>query len=200
MSVFEKLIQMVRKLSNWFIFNVNYLGHPPWDSGISPPEHMEYIKNHPPGKALDLGCGTGTNVLALAKAGWRVTGVDFALKAVLAARQKLAAAGMDNARIFHGDVTRPSGWGEPFDLILDIGCFHKLPQPSRKIYLQNLAWLLHPGGTFLLYALVKTDSFRIGVSENDMACLNEILQCVKREDGVDRNRRSVWLTFRSGCP
>ena len=35
-------------------------GDIPWDSGITPPEIHEVLKELPPGKALDLGCGTGT--------------------------------------------------------------------------------------------------------------------------------------------
>ena len=35
-----------------------------------------------PGRALDLGCGTGGNALALAEAGWDVAGVDIAARAI----------------------------------------------------------------------------------------------------------------------
>ncbi len=60
---------MFRRLA----FNFWYFRKPPWDSGISPPELLEFIRTHPAGKAIDLGCGTGTNVITLAKAGWQVT-------------------------------------------------------------------------------------------------------------------------------
>ena len=69
---------MFRRLA----FNIWYFRKPPWDSGISPPELLEFIRTRPAGKAIDLGCGTGTNVITLAKAGWQVTGVDFALRAI----------------------------------------------------------------------------------------------------------------------
>src|SRR5689334_21905005 len=52
---------MLRRLS----FNLWYFRNPPWDSGISPPELLEFIQTHPAGKAIDLGCGTGTNVITL---------------------------------------------------------------------------------------------------------------------------------------
>ena len=66
----------------------------PWDTQITPPEVMEFIARTPPGKALDLGCGTGTNAITLARHGWQVTGVDFASKAISAARRKAAGAGL----------------------------------------------------------------------------------------------------------
>ena len=59
-----------------WLFNLWYFQRPPWDSGISPPELMEFIRSSQPGRALDLGCGTGTNIITLAKNGWQVTGVE----------------------------------------------------------------------------------------------------------------------------
>ena len=46
----------------------------PWDTQVTPPEVMEFIARTPPGKALDLGCGTGTNAITLARHGWQVDG------------------------------------------------------------------------------------------------------------------------------
>jgi methylase of polypeptide subunit release factors len=74
---------MMRKL----FFNLAYLQKPVWDTGISPPELLDFIANHNPGRALDLGCGTGTNSITLAKHGWEVTGVDFVKRAINLARR-----------------------------------------------------------------------------------------------------------------
>ncbi len=66
-------------------FRASYLfGFKPWDSGISPPELVATIEGAnalTPGKALDLGCGTGTNSVYLARHGWAATGVDFVPRA-----------------------------------------------------------------------------------------------------------------------
>ena len=71
-----------------FWFNLKYLGKPRWDTGISPPELLDFLKDTSPGRALDLGCGTGTNLLTLANTGWEVTGVDLAGLSVIKALEE----------------------------------------------------------------------------------------------------------------
>ncbi|MDI6770955.1 MAG: class I SAM-dependent methyltransferase, partial [Anaerolineales bacterium] len=109
------------------IFNLWYLRSAPWDSGIVPPELVDFIQTRPAGRALDLGCGTGTSSLALAQAGWRVSGVDFAPRAIRIAKRKLALSKVEgtknvNARVdfFVADVTHlpHSLFSTPYDLVL----------------------------------------------------------------------------------
>ena len=48
---------MMRKL----FFEWRYLvGRAPWDTGVSPPELLSFIDTHTAGRAIDLGCGTGS--------------------------------------------------------------------------------------------------------------------------------------------
>src|SRR5437868_10639165 len=70
------------------------LGLTPWDSGIPPPELIEVIegaRHLPTGRALDLGCGTGTTTIYMATNGWQAIGVDFVPAAIRAARAKAVA-------------------------------------------------------------------------------------------------------------
>lgn len=97
----------------------------PWDTQVTPPEVMDFIARTPPGKALDLGCGTGTNAITLSRAGWRVTGVDFIPKAILAARAKAARSGFA-IDFLVASVTDLSALSGPFDYALNIGCLHAL--------------------------------------------------------------------------
>ena len=83
----------MQNLFRRLLFQYWYFGQPKWDTGISPPELIEFINEHQPGRAIDIGCGTGTNVITLAKAGWGVTGVDF-VRAIRKAKQKLKNAGV----------------------------------------------------------------------------------------------------------
>ena len=75
-------------------FYLLYFGTPPWDTGKSPPELYSFIHKNPPGRALDLGCGTGTNIITLAKNNWDVTGVDYIPKAIHSARKKAVQTGV----------------------------------------------------------------------------------------------------------
>src|SRR6185436_5492987 len=148
---------MLRRLS----FNFWYFRNPPWDSGISPPELLEFIQTHPAGKAIDLGCGTGTNVITLACAGWQVTGVDFALPAIGMAKKKLNQAHV-RADLRVGDVTKLTNFTGPFDLALDLGCFHGLAPQDRSDYLSQLKRILAPNGFWLLYAFLSPGTPRSG--------------------------------------
>jgi len=55
-------------ISNRWKFEWRYWrGNTPWDTQVTPPEVMELIANTSLGKALDLGCGTGTNAITLSR-------------------------------------------------------------------------------------------------------------------------------------
>ena len=54
---------------------------------------IEYARDLPPGRALDLACGSGSDAIWLAERGWQVTAVDRS--AELIARLKLASPAVD---------------------------------------------------------------------------------------------------------
>jgi tellurite methyltransferase len=53
---------------------------------------VETASRLPPGKALDLACGTGRNALWLAHQGWQVTAVDGSQAAIEILRRKASAS------------------------------------------------------------------------------------------------------------
>ncbi|MGA8207861.1 MAG: class I SAM-dependent methyltransferase, partial [Candidatus Dormiibacterota bacterium] len=138
-------------------YGISYrLGRLPWDTGISPPELVEVVEGPDalaPGRALDLGCGTGTNAVYMARHGWKTTGVDFVPAAIARARQRAQTEGMD-AVFVAGDVARLSDLGiaGPFDLVLDIGCFHGIPEALRSAYGDQVGQVTAPGATLLMFA------------------------------------------------
>ena len=68
-----------------------------------------------PGRALDIGCGAGGLIVALAQLGWKVTGIDVAETAIASARAVAQQRGI-TAKLFVANATtwRPEG---QYDLI-----------------------------------------------------------------------------------
>jgi SAM-dependent methyltransferase len=187
---------VIQHFRHWLRFNLSYFGSPPWDTGITPPELVQFCQDHPAGRALDLGCGTGTNLVYLARAGWQVTGVEFALKAVRLARRKLRVTGLPGT-VLQGDAARVTLPSDPFTLILDIGCFHGLPADSRPAYRQQVFDHLAAGGTFLIYLHLNDEiNHRVAVGEDEITAFQERLALAWRQDSLDRfGRRASWLAF-----
>jgi SAM-dependent methyltransferase len=141
----------------WF-FRLAYLkGGPRWDTGVPPPELVDVVEGAhvlPPGRALDLGCGTGTNTVYLARHGWDVSGVDFIGQAVQRARRRAEEAGV-HPRIVRGDVTRLAdlALGDGFTLLFDLGCYSAIPQEGRDGYVDGVTALAAPRALFLMYGM-----------------------------------------------
>lgn len=177
-------------------FDLLYFGSPPWDSGITPPEVFEFIQAHPAGRALDVGCGTGTNVITLAKAGWQVTGFDFAPRAIQIAKRKIKQADID-AQLFTDDATRMKNVSGKFDLVLDMGCFHGIP--NKVDYLTQLDRVLASGGFWLMYGFLASvaDSSAPGIDPADLSRISAHgLTILSQNNGFDkRERPSAWFLY-----
>jgi SAM-dependent methyltransferase len=167
----------------------------PWDTGIPAPELVRTVAGLPPGRAIDIGCGTGTNLLYLARRGWRVAGVDFVPRALAMAREKLKSFSPDLAA---ADVTRlpDTQLPGPYDLALDLGCFHGLTAEGRAKYSETLARRLVRGGLFLLYAWQPASPRdRRGISREEVVrCFSESFTLYQYEQGT--GRPSAWYYFR----
>jgi len=192
---------MLEKIKRWIILNLVYLGDPPWDIGVSPPELEAFLNAAELGDALDVGCGTGANLITMAEYGWEVVGVDIAWLSVLKARSKLKNAALDG-KVVQGDVTEEMPFERTFDLVLDIGCYHSLSPGSRADYRQNLCRWLGLGGTYLLYAHWRvTPESRHGVGEEDLRAFQSFLQLQWREENDEVRPKggggfpAIWARF-----
>lgn len=167
---------------------------PPWDSGIPAPELVRTIADRPPGRALDLGCGTGTNVRYLAEHGWQATGIDFAPSAIAKARRKL---GHLSATLLVGDVTQLEKLPlpGPFDLALDMGCFHSLTDGGRRRYAAGLKHWMAPGSLYLLYAWQPDPARNLwGITREEMVSwFADGFHLTGYEQG--QGRASAWYYF-----
>jgi hypothetical protein len=132
-------------------------GQTGWDRGDPSPALLRWLAagDLRPCRILVPGCGRGHEVVALAKAGFDVTGVDFAPAAVEAVRGRLAGEGLV-ADIVASDLFayRPE---RPFAAIYEQTCLCALPPQRWAEYEQRLAMWLEPGGR-LCAAFMQTDS------------------------------------------
>lgn len=190
-----------------FFFSLFYrVGRPPWDSGVTPHELIEVVEGPsalPPGHALDIGCGSGTNSIYLARHGWSVTGVDFAGSAIARAKEKarLARPLRGSTRFMQTDVTRLDTLQleAPCSLLLDIGCLHSLPPGDRSSYAAGVARHAASGALFLLYAWERGlgPTRRMGITPEDVGSLFAGAFTVQRvEQGTDRGMPSAWYWLR----
>jgi SAM-dependent methyltransferase len=175
-------------------YSIMYWFSPPWDTGIPAPELVRAVAELPPGRAIDIGCGTGTNLLYLAQHGWQITGVDFVPRAVSKARAKLKSF---SPVLLAADVTtlKTLVLPGPFDLALDMGCFHGLPPGGRRDYAEGLAHWMEKGSRFLLYAWQpESSSDSNGVPKAEVVrCFDGNYTLARYEQG--KGRTSAWYYF-----
>jgi len=127
-------------------------GETPWDSGIPSAELVRVLDaGLLPGKTvLEIGCGTGTNAIALARRGYRVTAVDFVDMAVRRAREKAQQAGVEiDFRV--GDATRIDLRG-PYDVVFDRGVYHGIRARNLPAFLRMLKRVTRKGSRWLCLA------------------------------------------------
>ena len=137
------------------------------------------VSGMPPGRALEIGCGTGGNALWLAKQGWQVTALDFSTVAVDKARKSAASNGVDVGFVV-GDASTYQPEGQ-FDLIATF-YIQLFPEQRR----QMLTWAvkaLAPGGT-LLFVSHDRSSPPSGWSEEDLLSLTTPEEIVAELPGL----------------
>lgn len=129
-------------------------GETPWDTGRPSGELQRRVAevSIPPGRAIDLGCGTGASAVWLAQQGFEVTALDLSSKAIEQARQRADAAGA-RLHLLTGDILRPpETLIGPFDFIFDRGCYHVVRREDVGAYLDTLRWLCGPRTLGLILA------------------------------------------------
>ncbi|HWM53672.1 MAG TPA: class I SAM-dependent methyltransferase [Thermoplasmata archaeon] len=127
-------------------------GDTPWDSGVP---SAELIRVPDAGllsgkTVLEIGCGTGTNAIAFARRGYRVTAVDYVELAVRRAREKAWKAGIEiDFRV--GDATRMD-LGGPYEVVFDRGVYHGIRNGNLTAFLKMLERVTRKGTRWLTLA------------------------------------------------
>jgi SAM-dependent methyltransferase len=182
--------------------NVRYrilylLGITPWERAEVPPQLQRFAAEwSQPGRALDVGCGTGRDAVYLAQHGWTVSAIDSVPQALGAAHRRARQAGVE-VNWVQGDVTRlqESGVGAAFDLVLDRGCFHGLGDEARERCASGIFDVAAQGAQLLLFAFApgRHGPAPRGISaEQLMRCFGERWELVSSEPDPDA-RLPRWL-------
>ena len=121
----------------------------PWDTGKPESMLVEVVRTVAPGRALEIGAGTGTNARWLAEHGFDVLGVDVAPRAVELARARWTERPGARCRFEVNDFLREPPAG-PFAFVFDRGCFHVFDEAEdRARFAANVAKVLAPDGQWL---------------------------------------------------
>ena len=124
-------------------------GDLPWDHGMPDTNLPRIVERFGirPGKALDIGCGTGENAIWLSGAGFNVTGCDLSATAVKMAKAK---SGSEPCAFFTCDFISAPIPNAPFDFAFDRGCFHSVKDATaQKLFAQKVAAVLTANGLWL---------------------------------------------------
>ncbi len=108
----------------------------------------EICRRRKPGRALDIGCGAGTDSVFLAAQGWQVTALDFMPKALEYTQKRATEAGV-SVRAVEADITewQPDG---RYDLVLDHGLLHNMDPVRHAAYRKTVLAALGPDAEFVL--------------------------------------------------
>jgi cyclopropane fatty-acyl-phospholipid synthase-like methyltransferase len=137
------------------LFEQAYQGQAPWDTGRPQPAIVKLAEaGQIQGTVLDVGCGTGENLLYLAARGHEACGIDFVPVAIERARAKAAQRGIE-ATFIVGNALELKKLGRQFDTVIDCGLFHTFTDEERPIFVRSLTEVLRPGGS--LYLLCFSD-------------------------------------------
>jgi SAM-dependent methyltransferase len=138
------------KTSNRFIQHYKD-GYMPWAHQNPDFNLVDMVKDFPikPCKALELGCGTGTDAIWLAKSGFDISAVDVSEVAIDLARENAQKASVD-CHFYTLDFCEDKPDRPPYDFVFDRGYFHSYKTINeRKKIAARIADLLSPGGLWL---------------------------------------------------
>jgi SAM-dependent methyltransferase len=120
-------------------------------------------------RVLEIGCGDGMNLLAMAAAYPQASfaGFDLAASVIARGRARAEAAGLANVRLETLDIVEAERTIDgPFDYVIAHGIYAWVPEPVRAALLALAARLLSPRGiAFISYNAYPGGHFRSAVRD-----------------------------------
>jgi len=135
----------------------------------------------PTGRALDLGCGEGGDVVWLARQGWDATGVDLSVTAITRGSRAAVAAGVEDRTAFVAADLDAWDTAARFDLVTASFLQSWPVQIPREAILRRAAGLVASGGHLLVTAHAapphgdlpeELRAYRFPTPEEDLAALD----------------------------
>jgi SAM-dependent methyltransferase len=154
-SLLDLFFKLGRRGYDWM-----YRRGAPWESGPRP-ELVELVEagRVRPGRAIDLGCGTGADSIFLAEHGFDVVGVDLSPVAIAKAEKAVTPQAAGRLRLVVGDLLDLSGAGVtgPFDLLFDGGTLDDFPPVLRPSLAGVIDGLSGPGSQLVMWCFYASD-------------------------------------------
>jgi SAM-dependent methyltransferase len=100
------------------------------------------FRRHKGERVLEIGCGTGCDLLQFAKHGASAVGIDIVPEHIRLARERVG----NLAQVLQGDGTNIPFQDESFEYVYSHGVLHHLDRPRRMV--EEIFRVLRPGGWF----------------------------------------------------
>ena len=126
----------------------------PWDLGKPYKQLVDYVNENCPSRALDVGCGTGTDAIYLAQNGFNVSAIDISGEAVRIAETKAQKAKVSIDFRVSNVLDMPFEDGT-FEFTHDNGCFHSFEGSSSeesdwRTYVKEMHRVMKPKARYLM--------------------------------------------------
>jgi len=130
-------------------------------------------------RLVEIGCGTGTDLLQFARAGAKVTGLDLTPRSIEIARKRFEVYGLPGEFLI-GDAENLAFPDESFDGVYSFGVLHHTPETQKAIgevfrilrpgckatvMLYNRTSLWYWGAVILRRGLLKRDLLRMSAAD-----------------------------------
>ena len=133
-----------RLKATWMAGNYDYFSRYMESSAVEFVDRLDVV---PGTSMLDVACGSGQLALVAARRGATVAGVDIATNAILAARGRAQAEGLD-ARFDEGDAEALPYADASFDLVATL--YGAMFAPRPELVAAELLRVCRPGGTIAM--------------------------------------------------
>lgn len=156
--------EAAKRLQEYWDRRWSFPAKPRWTDRPLPAEVIEAVAAGwlpRAGRMLDLGCGTAEIAAWFAAHGYQATGVDIAQVAL--DRAAARHAGLPNPIEFIAvDLCTGTLPGRAFDILIDRGCLHQIPENLVADYVRNISSLAAPGARMLLFMKAFRDGAPFG--------------------------------------